>query len=302
MELPQLKEIILKNTIPNILIFNGVECTLKQIYIDEIAKRLNLKKVYCELEQALLQKNNSLIFEPRLIILTNPKIDEKQIEIISKIKHIIINVDNIDKRSKLYKEFSKNTVDFNLLDTNTLMSILQSKYELDDSQLDWLINACGNDYGKCLQELDKLKIFRLDINIKENQKEMFNHLKSLGVFHQEISDKTYQFVDALSYKNKSETWKLYKDVVAMGHSGVELLALIYSRFRMLLSVQMINSPTPDAIGLTFYQINIIKKFINYYKDTELLSVLSSIKEIDTKIKLGEIEEDMGVPYLLSIIM
>lgn len=302
MELPELKEHILRGEIPNILIFNGVEATLKKIYIDEISKRLQLRKVYIEIEQALMQKNNSLLCSPTLSILLNPKIEEKHIEILSKLKHIIICVDNIDKRSKLFKEFSQNVIDFNYLDNNTIFSILSYKYDLSDNQLNWIIESCGNDYGKCLLELEKLKIFRQDLNIKENQREMFNYLKERGVFHQEISDNTFQFVDAISSKNKYEIWKLYQNVLEMGHSGVELLALLYSRFKMLLLVQMIKNPTPDSIGLTLFQINIVKKFLNVYKDIELINILSLIKEIDTKVKLGEIDEDMSIQYFLSMIL
>lgn len=302
MELQELKESILKNNIPDILIFSGLETTLKNIYIEEISNRLRLKKTYIDAEQLFTQKSNSFIFEPKLLILINPKLDDKHIEILSKMKHIIICVDNIDKRARLFKDFSKETIEFNPMDNNTLTSILLHKYELDETQIEWIIDACSNDYGKCLNELDKLKVFRQDIKIKENQRDMFTHLMELSVFHQDITDKVYQFIDAISFRNISETWRLYSDVTILGHSGIELLALIYSRMRMILLVQMINSPTPDSVGLTTFQINIAKKFLHCYTDVELLSIISTIKEIDTKIKLGEIEEDMSVSYLLSLIL
>lgn len=302
MELPELKKSILDNQVSNFLVFIGSEYALKDIYIKEISNRLNLSIQYIE-DIASNRKNISLVEEHYLYVLENNTDIISNPEIVNNVgkdNYLIYLADKIDKRSKLYKEYSDKIVEFNYLDENTLLSIISTKYNLSDNNIKWLINACKNDYGKCLQELDKLAIFRE--NREENQDELFKYIKDNGGFHEELPDVVFKFVDAVAVRNKKLAWELYEILENIKESKIEILSLLYNRIRNILIVQMINNPTFEATGLTNFQLFQGRQGKGFYSDNELFKNLELLKNIDADIKLGNIDEAISVKYALVNIL
>ncbi len=301
MELPQLKKSILNNDIPQFLIFTGLEYTLKDIYIKEIAKRLNLIIKRTTLEDVLKSNKSILTEENYLYILENESISNLELDKI-KNKYIIYLVDSIDKRAKIFKDLDSNIIEFNYLDDNTLLSIISYKFDLTDEQIMWLIKACNNNYGKCLQELDKLKIFRDDYNKRENQIELFKYLQEQNGFHSETPNVLFKFIDSVCARNKKDSWKFYDILEKIGESKIELIALLYNRFRSILIVQMINNPTIEATGLNNYQIVQGKQSKGIYKDDELFNAIDILRQLDSNIKSGELDETISVKYFLTKVL
>ena len=301
MELPELKSSILKKDIKSFLIFTGLEYALKDIYVKEIAKRLELTIKRTTFTEVLKPNKGLLTEEHYLYIIENENIsDIDPIRLDS--KYIIYLVDSLDKRTKLYKDYQENIVEFNYLDNNTLLSIISSKFDITDNQINWLIDACNNNYGKCLQELEKLKIFRDDYNEKENQVELFKYLQENNGFHVETPNVLFKFIDSVGLRNKKDSWKFYNILEKIGENKIELIALLYNKFRSTLIVQMINNPTMEATGLTNYQIYQGKQCKGIYTDNELFKALDTLRQLDLDIKTGELDEMISVKYFLTKVL
>ena len=163
MELWELKDRIKNNTIPNFLIFTGPELGIMDIYIDQISKVLGAptKRVDNVTNAIASSKVFSLTSGNKYSIVRGDKsllISEKLQEKVKNIKdYLIVIYDNLDKRSKLYKEFADNIVTFEYMDEKTLLSLLSRKIDLSEIRLKWLIDACQHDYARCLLEIEKLK-------------------------------------------------------------------------------------------------------------------------------------------------
>lgn len=302
MELWELKDRISNNTIPNFLIFTGPELGLMDIYVKQIAKVLNAQPKRVDNVATVIGSSKILSFTETnkysivrgdKALLTSEKLQEK----VKTIKdYLIVIYDNIDKRSKLYKEFEDNIVTFNYMDEKTLVSLLSRKVDLNKDNLSWLITACGYDYARCLLEIEKLNLFDEDKNA------LLDEFRRDGVIHSEIGDVIFQFVDAVMTRKKAPAWRLYELLKLKGESNIKIISLLYNNFKALLSVQFCKDPTPENTGLNPYQISLNKNRKGIYKDYELLDIIKLLGKTDYNIKNGIIEEPISVEFLLVKIL
>ena len=305
MELWELKDRIKNNTIPNFLIFTGPELGLMDVYVNQISKVLGVKPKRVDNVSMVISGSKilSLTETTRLSLVRGDKTFQSNEKMQEKLKtfkdYLILVYDSIDKRSKLYKEFEDNIVNFDFMDEKTLLTLLSRKISLSQDNLKWLMTACGYNYARCLLELQKLEIFK-DSNYDLN--ELFAQFKKDGVIHEEIGEVIFQFVDAVTRRKKQSAWKLYELLKLKGDVGVKVIALLYSNFRALLSVQFCNNPTVENTDLTPYQININKSKRNIYTDDELLNVVNLLRALDYNIKNGIIEDSITIDYLLVKIL
>ena len=306
MELWELKDKIQNNLIPNFLIFTGPELGVMDIYIEQIAQRIGSKPKRVDSVSSVLSSSKIITFtnNNKFSIVRGDKSFQTSEKLQSKVNdlkdYLIIIYDSIDKRSKLYKDFQDCIVNFELMDEKTLLSILKRQVELEEYDLKWLMQACGFNYARCLLEINKIKLFNYD-NVHDNHR-IFEQFRKDGVIHAEIGDVIFQFIDAVTTRKKASSWKLYELLKLKGESNVGILALLYSNFKALLSVQFTNNPTVENTGLTPYQITLNKNKRNIYSDNELLLIIQLINKVDSDIKLGNIEESISVEYLIAKIL
>lgn len=305
MELWELKDRIKNNTIPNFLIFTGPEVGLMDIYINQISKTLGIKPKRIDSVSMAISGSKvlSLTESTKFNLVRGDKTFQSNEKMQEKLKafkdYLILVYDSIDKRSKLYKEFEANIVNFDFMDEKTLLSLLSRKISLSQDNLKWLMTACGYDYARCLLEIQKLEIFKDE---DPNLDELFAQFRKDGVIHEEIGEVIFQFVDAVTRRKKQNAWKLYELLKLKGEIGVKVIALLYSNFKALLSVQFCNNPTVENTGLTPYQITINKSKRNIYTDDELLNVVNLLRTLDYNIKNGIIEDSITIDYLLVKIL
>lgn len=305
MELWELKDRIKNNSIPNFLIFTGPEVGLMDIYINQISKTLGIKPKRIDSVSIAISGSKVLSFteSTKFNLVRGDKTFQSNEKMQEKLKtfkdYLILVYDSIDKRSKLYKEFEDNIVNFDFMDEKTLLSLLSRKLPLSQDNLKWLMTACGYDYARCLLELQKLEIFKDE---DPNLDELFAQFKKDGVIHEEIGEVIFQFVDAVTRRKKQSAWKLYELLKLKGEVGVKVIALLYSNFKALLSVQFCNNPTVENTGLTPYQITINKSKRNIYTDDELLKIVNLLRTLDFNIKNGIMEDSITIDYLLVKIL
>ena len=305
MELWQLKDKINNKIIPNFLIFTGPELGVMDIYINQIAKVLDSTPKRSDNVASVVSSSKiiSLTSGVKYNVVRGDKSfisSEKLHEKVKNLKdYLIVIYDNLDKRSKLYKEFEDNIVTFDHMDENTLYTLLSRKIDLKPENIKWLMHACTYDYSRCLLEIEKLKLFEApDVDINA----LFEQFRQDGVFHAEIGDILFEFVDAVMSRKKASSWKLYELLKLKGESNMKILSLLYTNFKALLSVQFCKDPTIENTGLTAHQITVNKHRRGVYKDYELLNIIKLLSQTDFNIKNGLIEEPISVEYLLVKIL
>ena len=112
MEVIDLKNLIKQNQIPHFMIFTGEEYMAQKIYIQQIAKVMNLKVQYVDAVADIAKSlgNKSLFSENHIYIVHDDKEfmqSDKASEIISKLKSdiLILTLTTLDKRLKFIKTY-----------------------------------------------------------------------------------------------------------------------------------------------------------------------------------------------------
>ncbi len=167
----------------NFYLFYGVNEGSKNEKIDELLKNFNRDNIFNYEENQILNDENSFLesvlnkslFEERKIIIIK-RATNKILDIIKSIIEknsdnlIIINSGVLDKKSKLRNYFEKEKKlvtaafyedTFDLLSNIAKKFLKQNNISLSQSDVNIVINKCGGDRKKLLNELDKIKYFTL---------------------------------------------------------------------------------------------------------------------------------------------
>lgn len=80
---------------------------------------------------------------------------------------IIFKFNELDKRSKFYKQFENGIVEFNKLSDEILIQYIQRELPLSNQNCKKLIDICNSNYNQILLEINKIKQFQNYYNYTE---------------------------------------------------------------------------------------------------------------------------------------
>lgn len=279
MEWEQLKKNILNKNLPNLVILTGddylVNAYLEQIRNNFTTKTLNNIQNYFDTIQS---KTNNI---DTVYILKNDATIKENVNIWNyTYKNIVIVFDKLDKKTKFYKAFEPNIVYFDALDNKLLKGLIKNRVNVNDTDIEWLMQVCNYDVFRCLNDADKIKIFKSD----EHQY-IFNELKKDGLIGVIDNLNSFELSNAIINRNKYVSLqllnKLKKDEI------IGQLALIYNSLRNTLIVQCANTYTSDLkMSEKQYKYLLMNK---KYSVKELCFALVFISNNLNKIKYGQIE-------------
>lgn len=299
MELFELKAMIKEGFVDKrILLFTGEETTLQSVYINEIVKKNNQTKTYSDDLVSIINKlgNKQYNGKGTCYVIRNCKDFQKNEDLwqslssrISSSNFIIFIYDNIDKRSKFYKDLKDITVDFEKMTTAQLTNVLTKKYNLNEENAIKLTELCNNDYGRILLELDKLKCLTITRDINE----VFIEAIENDLIYQEINDTSFKLVDAILGFRYKDTFQLLNELKRFEDAPLKLIGLLYSSFKNLLMLYSKEKP-----NINYYIMQQLSKHKGQHNPEELIDKLRFIQKIESGIKLGEVEMEFSLDYLI----
>ena len=207
----------------------------------------------------------------------------------------------LDKRSKFYKQFEDKIIEFNKLLDEILTKYIRFEIPLSNNYCKELIDICNSDYSKILLEINKIYRYfcRQDYPEKYNIDDTYLQLKEQGAFNQEITDITFEFIEKVITRQEKESLDLYNKLKQNGESNIKLLSLLYNNFRTILLIQSCKSNNIEkTTGLTNGQIYYNKDKLGYYTIGELVRALKLIQKTEEGIKTGKIDEPISIDYIL----
>lgn len=306
MELSELKKQIKNGKLDSYYIFTGPEWEVQRIYLEQMEKIVG-RKIYADsMADIMRQLRNSSFFGGNALYivrddkgLMNDEKLQRHIENgLLKDNVLVLLVSSVDKRTKFYKTYNSRMVSFDALETPVLRRYAGREISLSDRNMDMLIEMCENDLGRCLLEIEKIKI-HMTVYPDEDADSAFERLVDNGVIYRPPYDAIFDFADAVMHRNSSLAFELYEECLGVGEATLVMLSVLYSNARALLQVQSYHgNDLAKASGLTGWQIKNAKKHLNKYNDDELMDMLQLIKKVETGIKTGRIEEQFAVPYVL----
>ena len=213
---------------------------------------------------------------------------------------LIIVKDKIDKRIKINKDI-KNIVEFINLNPpqyNDLDQWIEHRFNIEGKN----INKKGINF---LEHMYNNKLERLESEINKiitcfNDKEVIKYRDIKKIISKDRlleENIIFDFVDALSKKNKGKALQLYHEMIEAGKVPFMILPMITRQIRLLLSVKELkqqgNSPKKSAqiLGEHPYPIKKCYRFAKNFTETELEILLERILEANLDLVTGKYQDE-----------
>lgn len=308
MKLPELQMQLRDKKLSPFYIFTGEEVAVMDIYIEMIGKIKGVKPRRADSVTDIMGSitNKSIFNESNIYVISDDKDFLKQEDVWDKFikgemqedNIVILIFNNIDKRSKFYKNYNKTFTEFEKLSPEVLAGYINRNIGLDTSNAKNLAMLCECNYSRILLESDK--IMQLS---KANKIDILGAYKialNENLIHVDAGDIIFDFIDAVCKRNPPKAFKLMEDLKSKGESPLGALSLLYTNFRNMLIVQSAGNAKDmgKRTGLTGWQIKLAKEKGKRYSTGELVRIIRELREIEKGIKTGVIDSKIALDYLL----
>lgn len=310
MNLAELKKSIIDKTFNNVYIFTGDEIKVMNIYINQIAqiqartvvRKDTVGEIFKTLKIAkLTNESNVYVILDDFDFLKQEKYWEELMNATQ--DHTIILVySQIDKRGKFYKAYKDNICEFEKLSEVVLAKYIQKEIAIEEQSAKELALMCENSYNRILMETDKIKHLMQVYNL--NAQQAFQKVIDEELIHTTKTELAFKLVDSICKRQIGTTLELLSHLDIVKDSPIAILSLLYTNIKAMLLVCVCpkEGKMSEITGLTGWQIKMAYDKGNNYSPVELLKIMDEIKFIDEAIKIGKIEPQYALPYLIAKVM
>ena len=298
MKFSELKEELDKGKIRNLYIFTGPEKEVLNKYIKRINPNPSRAKDFDGIIPRLTTRN---LFTPKQTFVIEDDKHASEMDIKDIVKTIgnntvIFVYKDIDKRKKLFKSAKDEIVVFEKFSSNQLIWYVQKIIDVPDHIAELIARYSGEDVARIENECHKLKLLGKEIT-EELVKDLIHH---------PVEDRIFDMIDFVAKKKKDEVFKLYYDLIELKTSPIQIIALLYTKFKHVFLVQsyfnLQNSELAGKTGLTFFQVNMARGLVGSFTVEEILDYMMKIQKMEVDIKTGQIEQFTGMESLLVDIL
>ena len=226
---------------------------------------------------------------------------EKYVNNPNKDNILILICNKLDNKKKIVKLLKdKGEVLSNEISIDKIIKDSLDDYSMDNRTINYLINYCSNDIERILNELEKLKCFKLNdkvINISDIDEVVFKSL----------DDNVFDFINAVVSKNKNKAYDIYKELLYKGEEETKLVIMVADQIRLIYNckVLLLEGMKKDDIASYLevhpYKVKLAIESSYSYTKEELLKMLSGLYEIDKSIKTGREYGKFGLElFILSL--
>lgn len=205
---------------------------------------------------------------------------------------IVYKIDTIDKRSKLFKKYSKH-IEF--LDISRGYDFISSEYNISKEDYDYIISKCDNNFSRTYFEINKS--YNLSEYNHQSIRDSFDSIYNISLKTNNIT--AFELVDLFIIKDISKI-KNYLSTVSTKDFDFGLLVLLYNKYHDLF---VVKSAGPVAntqnTGLTSFIIKECKKYIDLYSIDELKNILNQLFNLDCKIKSGTLNAEYAYDFMIT---
>lgn len=275
----------------------------------------SIQDVLTEATYVSLFQEKKILIVKNAYLFTSAKTKEEDIEIFlsymespsSLTTIIFVTYEKIDARKKITKSFEKKYRIINVggLSRNDLMSkvreyVFSNSYKIDTDALQYIVNACGDNYDLIYNELNKLFLF-----YGEPQSIQLADVKE--IVSKSLQDNNFKFVEAVIEKDMMKSLRILEDLYTLKVDPISLLLLLAREYRLIFSVKLLSSlgypksVVSKKIGLQDWQTErVLRNASSYYEDT-LKEYLKKLAILDYQIKKGETDKFLALKvFLLSL--
>ena len=183
---------------------------------------------------------------------------------------------------------------------NNSVKAMFDDYKISDDAINTLIKRIGNNLEIIYQEVEKLKIYKIDDKVITKQ-------DILDITVENIDIDIFKFIDDIINGNKGTSLKTYKELLKLNEEPIKIVALLASKFRLMYQASTLAKKgyTEDSIseilGVHKYPVHLAILSGYKYNPKILLKYLNDLADIDIGIKTGEMDKELALElFILSI--
>ncbi|MCA0754624.1 DNA polymerase III subunit delta [Paenibacillus sp. N4] len=220
---------------------------------------------------------------------------------------VAVHAEKLDERRKLVKT---------LKERNSLIPFP----ELDAAQLkQWMIKRAAEQKRTLAADAADLLLLRAGANMQQLAQEVDKlclHAGEGGTIDAEqasiltaatVEEDVFALVDAIAELRIDRAVRLYRELLVRKEEPIKIAALIARQLRIMLQIKELEqhqySPQQMAgqLGLHPYAVKLAAEKCRKFQTARLGSLLSSLAELDYKMKTGAVDKTLGLElYLLSL--
>ena len=293
--------------------FKKYYCDLfKQAMLDPLTQDMNFTKYEGNINLAtivetartvpFLGDRRLVVAKKTSIFVASAKTDPTLLQTIPQTTTVIFVEDNIDKRTKMYKELAKigTCIDFVIPKESELTTWIVGFFKKQNKKISstaasYFLKNVTYDMNTIVMELKKLaaycdnEITQKDIDIittKSTQTKIFNMLKALG------------------QKNPSQALIEYNNMIQAKTEPIMILTMIARQFRQILRTKALaaqgcpQEQIAKELGVQSFVVRECLGQAKNFKYNVLINALEQCLMTDIAIKTGAIEAKVGVEMVL----
>ena len=295
----ELNKIISDNNIDEV---NISRYNLEEVLLKDIVEDANTTSLFSD--KKLIIVDNSYIF-----IRTTKKVIEQDIDIlISYINNpnpdtiliFIINNDKIDSVKKICKLMKEkgSIKEFNTpTNINSYVSKLFDDYKIDNNNINLLIKRVGTNLNILKEEVDKLKIYKIDDKI-------INREDIINLTNKNIDTNIFTFIDNIINKNKNDALNTYQEMLKLNEEPIKIIIMLANKFRLMYQACELSKKgySIDDIATKLnskrYPVQLAIEKGYRYDSKVLLNNLEALADLDTNIKMGLVDKEIALELFI----
>lgn len=206
------------------------------------------------------------------------------------------SIDSTKKISKKIKEIGK-VVELSGANTSSIVKKMFDDYEIDKETIELLIKRVGEDISILYQEAEKLKAYKFDEKIITKE-----DVLECATFN--IDTDMFKFIDNIINKNKKEALITYHELLKNNEEPLKIIILLASKFRLMYQATTLNrkglsnSEIASTLGVHAYPVKLAIQMGNKYPEKLILNFLVLLANLDSDIKMGKIEPELGLELFI----
>lgn len=217
---------------------------------------------------------------------------------------LVFSEDEIDKRKKIYKTFTKigYACEFKTPDEKDIIewisrSLKKYKIVISKSTASYLIRSAGGELENLSREIEKLESYK-----KEGEEVTVKDIDDICT--KSLETKIFDLVGAIGKRKPDKALTIYKNLILMKEYPGMILYMVVRQFRLILQCMVLTNAGEDMksiatmIGIRDF---VVKECIAQSKNftvSGLKRALEECIEIDMSIKTGLIDAETAVETLI----
>lgn len=167
--------------------------------------------------------------------------------------------------------------------------------------MDYAKSMCPNEKESDLTELVgayKGNIYRLHNELEKIKLCNYNSIKD-QLYTDVTEYSLFDISNAILQHDMKKLWRVYNDLEKIDVDAFSLAGLLRKGFKNVIDIQLGNNPSAEKLGISSKQFWAIKKFnVGKYSNEKLVENYKVLLDIDRMLKMGEIDTQLILDYLI----